>query len=158
MAEALAVIAVVSSIVQLVDFTSRVVARLDEFHSNTTDIPKSLSHLRTELPLVTHTLQQIRDTIQAKRLPDGCTAALQPVIEGCNQLIREIDQILEKILPKKSDGKAKKTFKAVGSVWNEDKIGSTMKTLRGYIGTLTFYLTASQTVLQPLTGETFRLF
>jgi hypothetical protein len=58
MAEALAVVAVVSSIVQLVDFTSKVVSRLDEFHSNTTDIPNSLSHLRTELPLVTHALQQ----------------------------------------------------------------------------------------------------
>jgi hypothetical protein len=158
MAEALAVVAVVSSIVQLVDFTSKVVARLDEFHSNTTDIPRSLSHLRTELPLVTHTLQQIREIIQTKRFPDGCTAALQPVIEGCNQLIREIDQILEKTLPKKSDGKAKKAFKAVGSVWNDDKIESTMKTLRGYIGTLTFYLTASQTVLQPLTGGIFKLF
>jgi hypothetical protein len=158
MAEAIAVVAVVSSIVQLIDFTSKVVARLDEFHSNTTDTPKSLSHLRTELPLVTHTLQQIRDTIQAKRLPDRCTAALQPVIEGCDQLIRGIDQILGKTLPKKSDGKAKKAFKAVGSVWNDDKIEITMKTLRGYIGTLTFYLTASQTVLRPLTGETFGLF
>jgi hypothetical protein len=158
MAEALAVVAVVSSIVQLVDFTSKVVDRLNEFGSNTTDIPKSMTHLKAELPLVAHTLEKIRDAIQAKRLPDRCTAALQPVVDGCDQSIHEIDQILEKTLPKQSDGRTKKVFKSVGSVWSDGKVESIMKTLRGYTGTLTFYLTASQTLLQPLTGTIRGLF
>jgi hypothetical protein len=59
MAEGLAVVAIVSSIVQLVDFTSKIIARLNEFHSGTNDIPKSLSYLKAELPLVVRTLQQI---------------------------------------------------------------------------------------------------
>jgi hypothetical protein len=43
MAEALAVVAVVASIVQLVDFSNRVVRRLNEFHSIAGEIP-NLSH------------------------------------------------------------------------------------------------------------------
>jgi hypothetical protein len=51
MAEALGVVAVVFSIVQLVDFTLKVVNRLHEFQSGAKEAPKSLRHLSAELPL-----------------------------------------------------------------------------------------------------------
>jgi hypothetical protein len=153
MAEAIAVIAVVSSIVQLVDFTSKIIARIDEFSSGTTNIPKSLSHLKAELPLVVRTVQQIQEAINAGCFPKECATALQPAVQGCQESVAEISLILEKTLPRHGDGLARKAFKSVGSVLSDGKIENITTTLRGYIGTLSFYFAASSSALQPLTGK-----
>ena len=154
MAEAFAVVAIVSSIVQLVDFTSKIIARLNEFHSNTSDIPKSLSHLKAELPLVVRTLQQIQEAINAGLFSQECVTALQPAIQGCQESVAEINSILAKTLPVQGDGRARKAFKSVGSVLSDGKIENITTTIRGYIGTLSFYFAASSSTLQPLTGKT----
>ena len=153
MAEGLAVVAIVSSIVQLVDFTSKIIARLNEFHSGTNDIPKSLSYLKAELPLVVRTLQQIQESIHAGLFSKECTTALQPVIQGCQESVSDINSILVKTSPKQGDGRTRKAFKSVSSVLSDGKIENITKTLRSYIGTLNFYLAASSSTLQPLTGK-----
>lgn len=75
-------VAIVSSIVQLVDFTSKVVVRLNEAQSGASNLPKSPNHLETELPVLRRTLEQINEAIQAKRFPDECAAALLPTIQS----------------------------------------------------------------------------
>jgi hypothetical protein len=60
MAEALVVVGIVASIVQLVDFSTRVVSRLDEFYSVAKEVPKSFRHVKTELPLLATTLAQFQ--------------------------------------------------------------------------------------------------
>ncbi|KAF2132357.1 hypothetical protein P153DRAFT_189443 [Dothidotthia symphoricarpi CBS 119687] len=154
MAEALAVVAIISSIVQLVDFTSKVVTRLDELRSDTSDAQKSLGHLKAELPVLVRALQLIEEAINSGLFPKGCATALVPVVQGCEESIREINSILAKTLLKQSDGRTKKVFKSIGSVWNDGKIESIAKALRDYTGTLTFYFAASSSTLQPLTVKT----
>lgn len=78
MAEGLAVVAIVSSIAQVVDFSAKVIARLNDFHSGTDSTPKSLAFLKTELPTLIHTLQQIREAINKGLFPKECAAALLP--------------------------------------------------------------------------------
>jgi hypothetical protein len=153
MAEVIAVVAVVSSIVQLVDFTTKVLTRLNEIQSGTSDIPNSLRYLKTELPVLVHTLEGIHDAIKADRFPPKCATALQPAVDGCNQSIHEIESILSKSLPKQSDGKTKILMKSLGSVWNEGKIERITATLRGYIATLTFYFAASSSIQQPMMSK-----
>ncbi len=152
MAEAWAVVSIVSSIVQLVDFTTKVVSRLNEFRSDTDDVPKTLSHLKAELTLLLHTLKQINNAITAKTIPEASAPKLQPVLHNCEQLIMGLDKILTKTLPKEGSGKTKQFLKALRSVWKDGEIEQITKTLRGYIATLTFYLTAAHSTLQPLTG------
>lgn len=153
MAEGLAVVAIVSSVVQLVDFSSKVIARLNEFQSCADAIPKSLGFLKTELPLLVRTLQQIQGAVDQKLLANNCAAALLPTIQGCDGLIQEINKILAKTLPTQGDGRRKKAIKSVGSVWSEGKIENIQKTLRGYTSTLTFYFAASSSTFLPLTGK-----
>ena len=153
MAEALAVAAIVSSIVQLVDFSSKVITRINEFHSGASDIPKSLGHLKAELPVLNRTLQQIQVAINDEHFPKECATALLPAMQGCEESIKEIDSILAKALPKQGDRRAKKFIKSVGSVLDDGKIEHVTKIQRGYIGTLTFYFAASSSTLQPLTGK-----
>ncbi len=60
MAEAAAIIGLVSSIASLVDLSAKVVSRLQEFTSKTSDIPESFRSLLNRLPLLTATLQHIQ--------------------------------------------------------------------------------------------------
>ena len=65
MAEAAAVIGLVASIASLIDLSAKVVSRLQEFTSKTSDIPESFRSLSIQLPLLTATLQQIQAQAQA---------------------------------------------------------------------------------------------
>ena len=51
MAEALAVVGLVSSIVQFVDFGTKIIRRLEEFTSNAGDVPKTFRSIQAQLPL-----------------------------------------------------------------------------------------------------------
>jgi hypothetical protein len=152
MAEALAIVGVVANIVQLVDFSSKVVRRLDEFHSIAGDIPKSFRQLRIELPLLETTLQQMKEAVDADLVPDGSKRALLPVMVGCHEQIVQLDAILTKTLPELNDGWRKKTTKAMVSLHQDAKIESITKILRHHIRSLTFYCAAVSSTLRPLTG------
>ena len=60
MAEAVAAISLTASIIQLVDFGSKVVHRLHEFQSNINEVPKVFRDIATRLPLLIDTLEQTK--------------------------------------------------------------------------------------------------
>lgn len=60
MAESLAAVGLASAIIQFVDFTARVIERLNEFHSRAKDAPKPFSDLKIRLPLLRLTLDNMR--------------------------------------------------------------------------------------------------
>jgi hypothetical protein len=156
MAEALAVVGVVASIVQLVDFSSKVLDRLDEFQSHLGEIPKSFRHIKAELPVLRDTLQQTKEAIDAGFFRDETKSALAPAIEGCMDQIGSLDAILIKTLPVPTDSRLKRGTKAIWSLHQDAKVESITKILRGYIGTLTFYHAVTSSTLQalPVTGRT----
>jgi hypothetical protein len=154
MAEALAVISVVANIIQLVDFSSKVLHRLDEFRSGLGEIPKSFRHFSAELPVLKVTHQQIGEAIEAGSVRDETEKALIPAIEGCKEQIQLLDTLLAKILPIATDSRLRRGTKAVLSLNQEAKFDSITKILQSYVGTLTFYYAAISSTLQPLTGDT----
>jgi hypothetical protein len=154
MAEAIAVIGIVASIVQLVDFSSRVLHRLEEFQAGLGEIPVSFRHIKAELPVLQDTLQQTREAIEAGSVRDETKKALDPAIKGCAEQIGFLDHILAKVLPVSTDSRLIKGKKAILSLQQEAKIEKITKTLRSYVGTLTFYYASISSRLQPLTGST----
>lgn len=153
MAEALAIVGVVASIVQLVDFSTRVVSRLDEFYTVAKEVPKSFHGIKTELPLLSSTLEQLKRAIDSTSVADGSKKALVPVIAECNNQVVQLDVILKKMLPETKDSWQTKGKKAVASVRYDAKVESITKALRNYVGILTFYYAAASSTLQPLTGR-----
>ena len=152
MAEAIAVVGVVASIVQLLDFSSGILHRLDEFQSSLGEIPKSFRHIKVELPVLRETLQQTKEAIDAGYVSDKTKTALIPAIQGCMEQIESLHIILAEILPTQDDSRLKRGKKAILSLRQDSKVESITKILHGYIGTLTFYYTATSSALQPLTG------
>ncbi|KAL1600753.1 hypothetical protein SLS60_007141 [Paraconiothyrium brasiliense] len=151
MAEAVAVLGVVASIVQLADFSTKVISRLNEFNSVTKEVPESFVGVKTELPLLLSTLEQLKGALDATSVADGCKKALVPVIAGCNEQIAQLDGILKKIAPEAKDNWKIKGKKAMMSLHHDAKVESITKTLRNYIGTLSFYYIAASSTFQSLT-------
>jgi len=142
MAEALAVVGIVASIVQLVDFSSKILSHLDEFR-----------HIKVELPLLQDAFRLIKEAIDAGSVENGTKRALLPAIQGCREQVAELDAILAKTLPETGDSWHTRGKKAILSLNQDHRVESISKILRGYIGTLTFYYTVASSSFQPLTGS-----
>jgi vacuolar-type H+-ATPase subunit I/STV1 len=153
MAEVLAVVSVVASIVQLVDFSSKVLHRLEEFQSNAAEVPKSFRHLKAELAVLGDTLRQIKEANDAGSVEVRTERALLPVIEGCCEQVAQLDTVLAKTLPEANESWRKRSKKAIVSLHQDSKVESIARILRNYIRTLTFYYAAGSSTLRPLTGR-----
>lgn len=153
MAEGLAAVGVVASIAQLVDFSAKVILRLKEFHSLAEELPISLRHVSSELPVLSTTLENICQNLKVNPADSNLEAALLLVVSGCHEQIAQLDAIIVKTLPTADDKWLSKSRKAIGSLQREEKVENTTKILRNYIATLTFYHTVTSSAMQPLQGK-----
>ncbi|KAF2678563.1 hypothetical protein K458DRAFT_348288 [Lentithecium fluviatile CBS 122367] len=151
MAEALAVVGIVANIIQLVDFGSRVLKRLDDYQSQLGDIPEAFRHIKTELPVLLDALRQTQAAIDAGSLQDESKKALLPAVKGCAVQIKALDDVIAKALPALGDSWARRGRKALGSLWYDAKVEKITTVVRGYIQTLTYHAAAS---LRPLADRT----
>ncbi len=140
MAEAFATVAIVSSIVQLVDFGSRLVSRLNEFQSSVKETPKAFRQIKTEIPLLLNVLSQTKEVIDAGCVKAETVRVLLPVIEGCQEQIESLDATLVKILPAKGDSRTTKSLKALSSsLFQDDNMAKMRSSIHKYVQDLTFY-------------------
>jgi hypothetical protein len=153
MADLLTVIGIIANIVQLVDFSAKVLARLNEFQSSVGEVPKAFRHIKAELPVLQETLRQTKDKIDNGAIKDSTKAALLPAVEGCKIQVEALDDLLAETLPVAGDSRFKKTTKALWSITQDSKVKEITKTLRGYITTLTFYHAAASSTLRPVKGR-----
>ncbi|OBT82577.1 hypothetical protein VE02_08684 [Pseudogymnoascus sp. 03VT05] len=150
MAEALAVVGVVSSIVQLLDFGTTVLSRLKEYQSNLGEVPKSFRQIDKELPLLLHIIQQIQDALAAGSVGIETKTALLPVVKGCQEQLELRQSIFDKTLPKADDSSLEKSKKAISSLGQDGKVERILKNFRGFTSSLTFYYSAASSTLPPL--------
>jgi hypothetical protein len=151
MAEALAVVGIVASIVQLVDFGVRIVKRLEEYQSELGEIPEAFRHTKTELPALLDALQQTKAAIDAGSMQYGAQKALLPAVEGCRTQVELLNDVIMKALPASGDSWAKRKRKALGSLRYDAKVEKISAVVRGYVQTLTYHAATSSS-LRSLAG------
>lgn len=139
MAETLAIVGLVSSIVQFVDCSSTIVHRLHEFQSSLDEVPKSFRDIKIELPLLVDTLQRTK-----KQTEDGCFSkntqeAILSVVKGCQLQVRRLNDVLEETLPTKGDSSWTRGKKALLSISQEKNVQQITMTFRNYVQTLTYH-------------------
>jgi hypothetical protein len=122
MAEAAAVIGLVSSIASLVDLSAKIVSRVHEFAFKTSDIPESFRSLSTRLPLLKASLERITVPARAGRLPNDVTEALQAVVDSTLAQVSIVQARLSGIIPPENASKTERALKALKSLAKEDKI------------------------------------
>jgi hypothetical protein len=139
MAEALAIIGLVSSIVQFVDFSSKIVERLSEFQSSLNEVPKTFRDIKSELPLLIDVLKRTESQVHCGDINRDTHDALAVVVEGCRNQVQLLDDILVKTLPKVGDSSWKRGRKAFSSVAQEKRVHQITTTLRNYVQILTYH-------------------
>jgi hypothetical protein len=141
MAEAAAIIGLVASIASLIDLTARVVSRLHDFTSKSSDIPESFRSLSIQLPLLTTKLLRIQIQAEAGRLPDDVTKDLKSVVDNTSEQVSAIQIYLAKVLPPDSASKLEWTLKALKSLAKEDKVQQALERINKSNHILEFYQT-----------------
>lgn len=122
MAEAVAIVGLVASIATLVELSAKVLSRLHDFTSKSSEVPESFRSLSTRLPLLTVTLQHIQPQAEDGRFPDNVTKALKAVIDDTSRQISDIQISLSKVLPSDGASKLERALKALKSLAKEDKV------------------------------------
>jgi hypothetical protein len=155
MAEALAVVGVVASIVQLVDFGAKVLHRLNDFRSSRGEIPKVFQHVKAELPILLETLAQTKHAVEKGSMKEETKKALLLVVQGCQTQIATLDNLISTSLPQQDDSWRTKTGKAILSLRQDSKVNKITATLRTHIQGL--YRVAALSTLQTTNGTTIQL-
>jgi N-terminal domain on NACHT_NTPase and P-loop NTPases len=99
MAEAAAVISLLSSIVQLVDFGTKLIDRLNEFASATEDVPLYFRSIKSQLPLAIITLRRVEAQARSGRVSDADAQALKPVIDNSLDETKKLTKFLDSAVP-----------------------------------------------------------
>src|SRR5947207_14430294 len=99
MAEALAVVGLVSAIVQFVDFGNKLVERLHEFTSDAHEVPETFRAIKLQLPLLIDTLRRTQQHASTGHVSNETATTLKPLIDACFTEISVLQTNLDKALP-----------------------------------------------------------
>ena len=149
MAEAIAVVGLIASIASLVDLSTKVVSRLQEFNSKSTDIPESFRSLSLRLPLLTSTLQDIESQAKTGHIPDSAAKALHAVVDSTSQYVSILQVQLKKVLPSEDASRLERASKALKSLAKENQIQQALEKIYKNNDILILY----QTTRHVNTGE-----
>ena len=131
MAEALAVVGLVSAIVQFVDFSTKIVSRLHEFQAEVADGPKVYQDVQNRLPLMLDLVNRIQVRVVAGQIDRPSQVTMLPIIESCISQVDLLYRLLQKSLPQASDSswtRGKRAFHSVIRESEMEKIDHTLRT------------------------------
>jgi NACHT NTPase-like protein len=146
-------LAVVSTIVGLVGFGSKVLHRLNDFQS----IPETFKHVKDELPILLETLHQTKVAVEKGSIKEETKKALLLVVNGCQMQITLLDNLIARSLPQEEDSWRKKASKAIFSIRQDAKVNKITAILRTHIQSLTYYHAATSSTSQTANGMTVYL-
>ena len=131
MAEALAVVGLVSAIVQFIDFSTKIVNRLDEFQAEVADGPKVYQDVQNRLPLMLDLVNKIQVRVAAGQIDRPSQVTMLPIIESCISQVSLLGSLLSKALPEANDSswaRGKKAFRSVIRESEMEKIDHNLRT------------------------------
>lgn len=139
MAEALGALGVASNIIQLIEFSSHVVVRINDYHSTVDEVPKNLAPIKENLELLVKTLNLINPAVSTGQMKQGTPEALAQVIEACQGQIQALNEVLSKILPTPGESSLRRMKKAFHSITYDSKIEKIQAAIRDHIQTLSLH-------------------
>ncbi len=154
MAEAVAFISLLSSIIQLVDFGTKLITRLDDFTSATEEVPASFRSIKSQLPLAINTLQRVQEQAREGRISDADARALKPVIDNCLQQTKDLTAILDRAVPTGNFSTLQKRIQALKSLRYDKKVQKNGERLQHDIQILIFHQTTRHSdIIQQLISQ-----
>jgi hypothetical protein len=134
---------------QFIELAVKVVSRLADFRANVDQAPKAFRQIRTELPLIIEGLKRINDRDrEGSQGYTGSSAAVYRVIEECQEVVKQLDELLDKILPSPGASSWERGRKAIASLASDAKVEELARRLTKYIQALTFHQVVASTATQ----------
>ena len=133
------VVGLVSSIIQIVDFSIRVTGTVTDFCSTTQDVPKVFRNIEAQLPLITSSLRTLGDTNYLGSLSQVVCEDVQRLAVGCKVQIEELEKLFCEIKPGPTDGRLQRGRKAITALWKQREFQNILTELGTYKDTLTLH-------------------
>lgn len=131
MAEALAALSLVSAIIQLVDFSSKVYGRIRELQEDASNAPRVFQDVRNRIPLMVELLKNIKQRLDGGDYSIGSQETMLPVVESCFGQMKNLDKLLDKATSRPNESTFSRGRKAIYSVMREsdlERIDSGLRT------------------------------
>ncbi|KFY61367.1 hypothetical protein V496_05056 [Pseudogymnoascus sp. VKM F-4515 (FW-2607)] len=131
MAEAVALVGLTGSILQFVDFSSKVIRRLRDFQSSLNEKQNIFSDLLVILPFM-------RDALDGLCNPDVTnyfseqTEVVLPMIRGCVAQVELLEGFMRRTIPKEDETSFNKRWKALCSLAREEDVKQAARRLRQF--------------------------
>ncbi len=138
-AEIIAAVGIAASLLQLIDFGTKLGSRLAEFSVEAKEVPKAFQHTSIQLPLIIDTLKRKQVQAENGNLNEATLKALLPVINDCQKQVEMLDEILTKICPTPEDSRWRRRQKALYSLSQEKKVQAIAANIERYIPSLTYH-------------------
>ncbi|KAL8720946.1 MAG: hypothetical protein Q9225_002273 [Loekoesia sp. 1 TL-2023] len=124
MAEALAVVGISASILQLVTVTARLTQRISEFSSMAEEMPKALRSIHTQLPFLLETCRKLD--------PSDDSENISAIIKECHREIEDLYKTINKVLPGPQDPKLSRAFKAFKSIHYQERFNHAQRKIEHF--------------------------
>ncbi|KAF7511844.1 hypothetical protein GJ744_003077 [Endocarpon pusillum] len=138
MAETIAFVGLAAAIVQFVDFSAKIIKRLDEFVAATDNIPECFRDIKAQLPLIVNTLHSIRVQAESQHLSEVAANALKAVVDRSVEEAHTLIVILDKALPKGPSSTFQVRLQALKSLACDKKVQKSVDRLLQHIQVLNF--------------------
>jgi ankyrin repeat protein len=143
MAEAAALVGLLASLAQFVEYGVRLVDRLEDFSAATSDRPNAFTALRVRLPAVISIVSRIKKQVDSQILDDSEAQTLLPVLDNTNAHLKLLLGLIEKSAPKKSGSRVSKYVKALKSVAVDSEVQRISQRLHGNLQIISLFQTTS---------------
>ncbi|KAL9614236.1 MAG: hypothetical protein Q9167_001257 [Letrouitia subvulpina] len=124
-----------ATIVAFVDVGTKVASRVKEL-SDAGNIPEVFRDIRTRLPLIISIIGSARHGTE--NLSPEAGAAFEEIVRQCFKQIRQLDEILEKVMISRGDSRFRKVVKAGISLVEEERVQRIAAALRDNVQLMTF--------------------
>lgn len=147
MADPITAIGAIASVIQLIDFSAKAIARLYEYRAKGDELPSAFMHIYSQLPLLREVLEKSKEGINNQSISLNEVEAIEPCLHGCQQQMKKLKDILCDILPEAQDKTVKRLTKGVRSMWKESEVHKVDAEIKSYVNLLTFYCAWSSSKL-----------
>ena len=129
------VVGAAANIVQLIDFTTRVVIRMKEYNDARKDVPEVFLDIMARLPLFLIEVESLKDWLDsgaASGLTPAHIAALHAFITRCCDVVIRIHKLQASVFVKPSDSKSRRIGKALLSIIKDNDVAKEWERLQSH--------------------------
>ena len=139
MAEALAIVGLVSSIITFVDAAQKVVSRLKDYWESGRELPKAYANVRNQLAFMVPEVEEMKNEYHKGLIPADKAVGLHDAIEACNRQTARLNAILDDVLPAPNDSKIQRGRKSLRSLRREKEVAGIQASIESSKSTFTLY-------------------